>query len=164
VGTGDAPVTIGNSADGRQVRALAMAEHVTTAATATTPAVATSALVVLDGNGLGVISNPKACGGTAGTCNAAAQTQLANTVPLPLIVQTDNTVGKGAENSLLYIGDTTGSVFKWDLVSGAVTTVSTGFSFPTAVGIRNTPTAALWVGDDPSQGNSIGAGHIYQIP
>ena len=153
VGTGDAPVNIGNSADGKQVRAMTMLSHVTA------PGVATSALLAMDGNGIGVISNPAAC---AGACQASIPGSLANL--LPLGVGSDNNVRPAGEASVAYIPDTTGALYQWDAVHDTLTTLSTGLSFPTAAGFRASPAPNIYVGDDPSQGNLIAQGHIYSIP
>jgi hypothetical protein len=159
VGVGDDPVNIGNSADGRQTRAMTMLSHITTPATATTPAVATSALAILDGNGVGFIGNPAGCNSG---CQARIPASLANL--LPLGVGSDNNVLPGGEASVAYIPDTTGVVYQYDAVKDSLTTLVSGLSFPTAAGVKPGAPATLYVGDDPSQGNSIGAGHIYSIP
>jgi hypothetical protein len=161
-GVGADPVNIGNSADGRQTRAMTMLSHVVTPATATTAAVAVSSLAIMDGNGIGFIGNPGACNSG---CQASVPSVLANL--LPLGVGSDNNVAKGGEASILYIPDTTGVVYTWDAVAGGTpTTLASGLSFPTAAGVNPravAPNAKVVVGDDPSQGNLIANGRLFQV-
>ena len=147
VGTGDAPVTIGNSSDGRETLAMTVLSHN-----------GVSALIEADGRGVAAITNPAAC---TGSCGARSLGLV--TIPAPLTVSSP-TVAPGAENSVAYIGDAA-NVYAYDAVAGQLTTLSTGFANASAIGVRLNGGAAptIWAGDDPTLGASVGAGHLYQI-